>query len=265
MKPPSFSLPIPFRFLRKKSASIGSWITIPHPSVAEIMARAGFEWLAVDMEHSPMEISTTEEMIRVIQSCGLPALVRVGENNSTLIKRVMDSGASGVIVPMVNTAQEAKAAVAAVKYPPLGRRGVGLARAQGYGTIFEDYCQWVAKESVVIVQIEHIEAVENLDAILSVEHVDGCMVGPYDLSASLGVPGQFDHPDVFNALNKIKRVIQKRRKPFGFHVVQPDLQTAFEKFKEGYSFVAFGVDFLLLGQMCRENLEELKKKMKRNL
>ncbi len=264
MNSPSFGLPIPFRFPQKKSASIGSWITIPHPSVAEIMAKAGFEWLTVDMEHSPIGISVAEEIIRVIQLCGLPALVRVGENNPTLIKRVMDSGASGVIVPMINTAQEARAAVDAVKYPPLGRRGVGLARAQGYGTIFKDYCQWVAQESTVIVQIEHIQAVKNLDAILSVEHVDGYMVGPYDLSASLGVPGQFDHPDVLEALNKIKKAIQKRTKPFGFHVVQPDLQTAFDKFKEGYSFVAFGVDFLLLGNMCRENLKELKKKVQGN-
>ena len=204
-------------------------------------------------------------MIRVIQLCGLPALVRVGANNPLLIKRVMDSGASGVIVPMINTAQEARAAVEAVKYPPLGQRGVGLARAQGYGTLFKEYCRWVAQESTVIVQIEHIQAVKNLDAILSVEHIDGCMVGPYDLSASLGVPGQFDHPDVLEAFNKIKKAIQKRAKSFGFHVVHPDIQTALAKSKEGYSFLAFGVDFLFLGEMCRGNLKEFKQKVGKNL
>ncbi len=260
------NLPVSFRLANKENqVSIGSWITIPHPAIAEIMAKAGFDWLVVDMEHSPIGISAAEEMIRVVQLCGLPVLVRVGENNANLIKRVMDSGASGVIVPMVNTPQEARQAVEAVKYPPQGRRGVGLARAQGYGTLFEEYCRWTAEESAVIVQIEHIQAVKNLDEILSVEHIDGCIVGPYDLSASLGVPGQFDHPDMLDALNRIKEGIQKKIKPFGFHVVKPDVDMAFSKIQEGYSFLAFGVDFLFLGEMCRENLKKLKGRMRKDL
>ncbi len=265
MKPSDKNLPVTFRFPRKGQVLIGSWITIPHPAIAEIMAKAGFEWLTVDMEHSPIGVSAAEEMIRVIRLCGLPVLVRVGENSPLLIKRAMDSGASGVIVPMISTAQEARAAVEAVKYPPLGQRGVGLARAQGYGTLFQEYYRWVAEESIVIVQIEHIQAVKNLDAILAVEHVDGCMIGPYDLSASLGVPGQFDHPDMIKALNMIKKAIQRKAKPFGFHVVHPDVQTALSKFQQGYSFLAFGVDFLFVGEMCRENLKELKRKIEKDL
>jgi 2-dehydro-3-deoxyglucarate aldolase len=240
--------------------SIGSWITIPHPAIAEIMARAGFDWLVVDMEHSSIGISMAEEMVRVIHLCGLPALVRVGENNANLIKRVMDCGASGVIVPMVNTQHDAVRAVQAVKYPPRGTRGVGLARAQGYGAFFEEYCKWVADESTVIVQIEHIQAVNNMDSILSVEGVDGFIIGPYDLSASLGISGQFDHPLMTDALKKIDDVVKKTVKCKGFHVVQPDVDIAFAKMEEGYSFIAFGVDFLFLGNSCQNGLSMLKKK-----
>jgi len=256
------NLPVSFFPLAKdNNVSIGSWITIPHPSVAEIMAKAGFNWLVVDMEHSPIGIFEAEQMIRTIHLHGLPALVRVGECNANLIKRVMDCGASGVITPMINTPQAAKQVVAAVKYPPKGIRGVGLARAQGYGMLFEEYRKWVAEKSRVIVQIEHIEAVKNLEAILSVEGVDGFIVGPYDLSGSLGIPGEFGHPEMLKALREIKTVIDKRIKPCGFHVVEPDVGMACAKLQEGYSFLAFGADFLFLGKTSKSKLQNLRGKI----
>lgn len=262
MKSFQIGLPIPFPSFDKNSqTSIGSWITIPHPSIAEIMAKSDFDWLVIDMEHSPIDMSQAEELIRIIHLCGLPVLVRVGENNSNLIKRIMDSGASGVIVPMVNTKEQATQAVESVKYPPFGKRGVGLARAQGYGILFEEYQEWVAKEGTVIVQIEHIQAVKNIDAILSVDGVDGFIVGPYDLSASLGVPGQFDHPDMLKALDTVKNVVSKEIKHSGFHMVSPDVDAALVKVQEGYSFLAFGVDFLLIGEMCREKLKCLRERI----
>src|SRR6266516_1799372 len=119
--------------LQSKTATIGSWLTFGNTSVAEIMAQAGFEWLTVDMEHTAITIEQAQELIRVIELCGVVPLVRVGENNPTYIKRVMDAGAHGVIVPMVNSRAAAEAAVSAVKYPPVGTRGVGLAWAQKYG------------------------------------------------------------------------------------------------------------------------------------
>ena len=123
----------------KKSISIGSWITLAHPAIAEIMAKSGFDWLTIDMEHSAITLSEAQNLIQVIELCQVTPLVRVSENDPTLIKRVMDAGAHGVIVPMVNTVAEAEAAVSAVKYPPVGIRGVGLARAQGYGLEFKKY------------------------------------------------------------------------------------------------------------------------------
>jgi len=245
--------------LQNRDLTIGSWITIDSPVVAEIMARAGFDWLVVDMEHSAITLDGAQNLIRTIDLCGIPPLVRVGHNQPNLIKRVMDAGAHGVIVPMVNSRKEAEQAVASVKYPPRGFRGVGLARAQNYGADFEGYRAWNEDNSLVIVQVEHIEAVKNLTDILAVPGVDGFIVGPYDLSGSLGVPGQFDHPDVLKALQRIKEVTAEQKALAGFHVIPPEPSALQEKKEEGYRFIAFSLDILYLGQSCRQALSALKK------
>jgi 2-dehydro-3-deoxyglucarate aldolase len=244
--------------LSKNQLTIGSWITLGHPSIAEIMANAGFDWLTVDMEHSVITLHQAQQLIQIIELCGVTPLVRVGENNPNLIKRVMDAGAHGVIVPMVNTKEDAINAVNAVKYPPVGTRGVGLARAQGYGLEFERYKDWAYKESLVIVQIEHIKAVENLEEILNVKGVDAFIVGPYDMSGSLGHPGDFKQPKMMDALTKVMEVSERLRMPAGFHVVPPDVDLLLGKIKEGYRFLAFSLDTLFLGTMCRESLAKIK-------
>ena len=243
--------------LKGRKASIGSWITLPHPAIAEIMARAGFGWLVVDLEHSAITLGEAAELIRVIDLCGAAPLVRLSANDPVQIKRVMDAGAHGVIVPMVNSAGEAEQAVAALRYPPRGRRGVGLARAQGYGTSFEAYRDWLNRESIVIVQVEHIQAVNNMAAILAVEGVDGFIVGPYDLSGSLGVPGEFEHPQMAEALAEIRRVASETGAAAGYHVVQPQPDLVRQKLAEGYSFIAYSVDFLFLGEACRQSLHTI--------
>lgn len=245
--------------LKARELTLGSWITLGHHSIPEIMARAGFDWLTVDMEHSAITLHEAQQMIQVIELCGVTPLVRVGENNMTLIKRVMDSGAHGVIVPMVNSKEDAEKAVSAVKYPPVGTRGVGLARAQGYGYSFEHYRKWVQEESIVVVQIEHIRAVENLEKILGVEGVDAFIVGPYDLSGSLGVPGDFQNIKVVQALQEVKRVSEEFVVSPGYHVVQPDPSQMHEKINEGYTFIAYSVDFLFLGDACRNGLAQIRK------
>ena len=175
--------------LKGRGVTLGSWITLGHPAIGEILAGCGFDWLTIDMEHSAITLAECQELVRVIELAGCAPLARVGENDPNLLKRVMDAGAHGVIVPQVNSREEALRAVASVRYPPEGTRGVGLARAQGYGLNFDTYREWNREESVVIVQVEHIEAVKHLGEILSVPGVDGFIVGPYDLSASLGHPG----------------------------------------------------------------------------
>lgn len=245
--------------LRNKELTLGSWITLGHPSVAEIMCQAGYDWLTVDMEHSVITLDKAQALLQIISLSGLAPLVRVGVNDSNLIKRVMDAGAHGVIVPMVNSREEALKAVQSVKYPPVGFRGVGLARAQGYGASFPHYKEWNDKHSVVIVQVEHIKAVENLRSILSIEEVDGFIIGPYDLSGSLGYPGEFDHPKVIEALEEVKRVTQEMDAVSGFHVIPPDNSALNEKIEEGYLFVAHSLDILFLGEGSKRSLNAIKK------
>ena len=240
---------------------IGSWITLNNPSIAEIMADAGFDWLCVDMEHSVTDYYEAQQLIMAIQSKGIKAFVRVGENNTRIIKRILDAGADGIIIPSVNSAAEARKAVSAAKYPPMGTRGVGLARAQSYGFGFENYRDTKAKDIKVIVQIEHINAIKELDDILQTEGVDGTFIGPYDLSGSMGKPGQWDEPDVKEALRVYEATVKKYDKWIGFHVIQPDYNLVNEKIVKGYNFIAFSLDVLFMGTTVRNQMSELNKIM----
>ena len=246
------------RFFEPGKLALGSWITLGHPSVAEIMARAGFDWLAIDLEHSVITIREAEELIRVIELLGVIPLVRLTSNSPDQIKRVMDSGAHGVIVPMVNNRAEAEAAVKAVKYPPLGSRGIGLARAQRYGIGFESYLDWQENGTTVIVQIEHIEAVRNFKEILSVPGVDGFIVGPYDLSSSMGIAGDFSNPEFQSVMNEIKKIANDLCAIGGVHVVEPDEALLNERIEDGYKFIAYSLDIRMLDQSCRSVLDKIR-------
>lgn len=241
---------------------IGSWITLNNPSIAEIMADAGLDWLCVDMEHSVTDYAEAQQLILAIQSKGIKAFVRVGENNTRIIKRVLDAGADGIIVPSVNSAAEAQKAVDALKYPPIGKRGVGLSRAQKYGFGFENYRDVVSKDIKLIVQIEHIDAIRELDLIIQTDGVDGTFIGPYDLSGSLGKPGQWDDPEVQKALLVYEDTVKKYDKFVGFHVIQPDYNLVNEKIEKGYNFIAFSLDVLFLGTLVRNQVSELRKFIK---
>lgn len=233
----------------------GSWITIGNTVVAEVMSNAGFDWLTIDMEHSSITLNECLHLIQTISLSDVSPLVRVSENEPSIIKRVMDVGAHGVIVPMVNNKEDALKAVQAIKYPPLGKRGVGLFRGQKYGYGFEEYKKWLEEDSILIVQIEHIDAINNLEDILTVEGVDGSIIGPYDLSGSLGVPGQFNDTRVIDAIQRYERVCDSLGKPKGFHVVPTEIELVNKYLNKGYSFLAIGLDTLYLGNKCRELLK----------
>jgi 2-keto-3-deoxy-L-rhamnonate aldolase RhmA len=244
--------------LAKREVTIGSWMQFGNPLVAEVMAKAGFDWLTVDMEHSATTIEQAISLIQVIELCGCAPLVRLSANNPTEIKHVMDAGAHGVIVPNVKSPQEAEAAVSAVYYPPRGTRGVGLWRAQGYGASFESYCEWQKTEPIVIAQIEHHEGVAFLEGILKTDGIDGFIIGPYDLSASLGVPGQFDDERVVEALAAVEHTAKRLGALMGMHVVAPDASAVLERVQAGYRFIACGIDTLFLGEGCRNTMSRLR-------
>lgn len=244
--------------LKANETTIGSWITLGHSAIAEIMARAGFDWLVIDMEHSVISLPETQEMIQAIDGVGVPSIVRLTSNDEYLIKQVMDSGAHGIMVPLVNSSADAKKAVSSVYYPPRGKRGVGLARAHGYGADFSNYCNWLDQNAVVIVMIEHIDGVNAIDEILAVDGVDGYMIGPYDLSSSIGVPGSFEDPHVIDAINRIREGGEKACKAGGIHVVDPDLKMIGNRIEEGFSFIGYGMDIRILDTLCREHLHKIR-------
>jgi 2-dehydro-3-deoxyglucarate aldolase len=179
-------------------------------------------------------------------------------HSNDYIKPLLESGADGMLIQMVNTPEDIKRLINDLKYPPVGSRSYGVSRAQGYGFDFENYRDFKAKDIKLIVQIEHINAINELDEILKIEGVDGTFIGPYDLSGSLGKPGQWDEPEVVEALKVYEETVKKYDKWVGFHVVPPDYKLVLEKKEKGYNFVAFSFDAYFLGQTIREQLKHLK-------
>jgi 2-dehydro-3-deoxyglucarate aldolase len=244
--------------IKNNEPTIGAWITINHPTIAEIYANAGFDWVVVDLEHSVITIGEAENLIRVIELSGSIPLVRLTSNDSDQIKRVMDAGAHGIIVPMIKTKQDVENAIKSLKYPPSGERGVGLARAQHWGNKFNEYLKWLENDSIIIVQIEHIDAVNNLDEIFSLNGISGYIIGPYDLSSSMGVPGDFTNPEFIQTIERIKSKAKKYNLCGGIHVVEPNTNELQQRIDEGYRFIAYSLDTRMLDSVSRNALSIIK-------
>ena len=249
--------------LKRGRSSIGSWIASAHVSVAEILAGVGFEWIAVDMEHSNIVLSDLPALFAGIENSGAVPLVRLPENDPSFARRVLDTGARGVIVPMVNSKKDAQSVVEAVKYPPEGKRGVGIARAHAYGRKFQEHVKKSNQDVLVVIQIEHIDAVKNIESIFSVPGIDAYLIGPYDMSGSLGIPGQLRHPKVEEAKAKVLKAARNKRIVPGIHLVHPSEPEIREVLGLGYRFVALSSDILLLkdasDQLRKMALDALRK------
>lgn len=225
--------------LRRRELLLGTLLTLPSPEVAEMVSRCGVDWIFMDGEHGA---PTMLDWQRMMQATGgrCANLLRIPGTGETAVKRALDIGADGIIAPMVNNARQAAALVQWSRYPPEGRRGLGLARAQAYGLDFDDYVANANDHVAVVVQAEHVEAVENIEAIVEVEGIDAVFVGPYDLSASMGKTGQVDHPDVVAAIDSVSRACEARGIPRGMFGV--DAAAVGPYVQEGYSLVCAGTD-----------------------
>lgn len=243
--------------IRNKELTLGTWITIYHRAIVEIACDSGLDWVCIDLEHSSIDFDQASTLISIANSKGTFPFVRLSSNDSIQIKRLMDAGAKGIIVPMVNSRDEALKAYKSMHYPPLGFRGVGLSTAQQYGASFHAYKKWLAEESVLIVQIEHIEAVNNLESILSLDEVDGFMVGPYDLSASMGIAGEFENFEFKKILNRIDEINLRINKSPGIHIVEPDIKRILDCKKRGYSFMALSIETRIYDTFLRKIISEL--------
>ncbi len=242
--------------LKEGKVSIGTWIQIAHPDIAEVLSIVGFDFVIYDTEHAPLSPESIQTMMQVMEGSGVVPLVRVAWNDAVLIKRVLDIGAYGVLVPWVNNRREGQRAVKACRYPPRGIRGCGTRRASQYGLNFEDYFGRFAQEEIlVIAQIETSQAVNNLDEILSLEGIDAVFVGPLDLSISLGVPGKWQSVIFKNAIQKILGKCKEYHVAPGIPAV--DLEEAKGRISQGFQFVSFSSDTGFLLSAARTAYEEV--------
>lgn len=225
--------------------TVGSWIQLPHASVAEIMGRAGYDWIAVDMEHGTISPHQLPDLFRALELGGTLPLVRLAQGHPKDCKQALDAGAGGVIVPMVESAEQLRAVREACCWPPTGNRGVGFSRANLFGKNFDAY-KSEARSPLLVAMIEHVQAVEQLDAILDVEGLDAILVGPYDLSASMGLSGMFDHNDFKAIMQRIGDLAKDAGIPSGVHVVQPSESELSDRISEGYRFLAYSIDAVML-------------------
>jgi 2-dehydro-3-deoxyglucarate aldolase len=230
--------------LKNHEKLVGTMVTLPTPSTAEILADLGFDWLFIDGEHGPLEIPDILGILQAV-SHRTACIVRVPAGDEVPIKKVLDLGAHGVIAPQINTADQAADVVRFSRYTPAGGRGVGLARAHGYGFRFQEYVESANDTVSVIVQAEHAQAVENIEQIVQVEGVDAVLLGPYDLAASLGKMGQVDDPVVTDAIDHITKTCQAVGMPLGYFGVSAEAVTPYAE--RGYTLLVGGVDVLFLG------------------
>jgi 2-keto-3-deoxy-L-rhamnonate aldolase RhmA len=235
---------------------LGTMVTLTAPSVAEILADVGFDGLFVDAEHGPFE---TAELLSVLQAVGnrIPCIVRVPTGDEVPIKKALDLGAAGIIVPQVNSAEQAAKVVQCARYAPEGSRGVGLARAHGYGYAFGEYLATANERITVVVQAEHRDAVDNIESIVKVPGIDAVLIGPYDLSASYGKMGQIDDPIVTGAIDHVTNVCQQANIPLGifgitFEAIRPYVE-------KGYTFIVGSTDTLFLMTAAQEMLSKLRR------
>jgi 2-keto-3-deoxy-L-rhamnonate aldolase RhmA len=240
--------------LMERKRLIGTLLTLPSPEIAEISADAGFDWLFLDMEHGLLDIAAVQRIVQAVgERCA--CIVRVPANEEMWIKKALDTGAAGLIVPHLNTAEEASRVAGWSQYPPEGGRSIGIARAQGYGARLKESIESANKNLALIAQAEHIDAVLNIEAILNVPGMDAVFVGPFDLSASLGKPGRVLDDDVLEAITKIRKACIKRGVPVG--IFAKNVEFAKKSLDEGYSLLCIGTDATILSTAAVQIIKDL--------
>ena len=227
--------------LKKGGHSIGSWIQIPDTSIAEIIGYAGYDWVAVDMEHGSISVSQLPDLFRALELGNTLPLARIAQGELKECKQALDAGAGGLIIPMIESADQLKNVINYSKWPPSGKRGVGFSRANLFGKNFDKYVE-EAQQPIVIAMIENMNAVNELDNILKVEGLDAILIGPYDLSASLNLTAKFNEQEFLDVIQTIKAKADKENISCGIHVVEPNKTELIKKIDEGYRFIPYSID-----------------------
>jgi 2-keto-3-deoxy-L-rhamnonate aldolase RhmA len=244
--------------LRNRERLFAGWVSYSHPSVTETFARAGFDFMFIDMEHSTISIEQGQRIIAASQSEGVPCIPRPVSHSNDYLKPLLESGADGMLVQMVETPDQVQALIRDVKYPPVGRRTYGVNRAQAYGFDFDEYIHNWNKTSSFMLQIESIKGVENINQLLAFDEVDGVMVGPLDISGSLGVPGQTTHPLVIEASRKVIEACERHGKSCGTQVADVNVASVNALFDLGYNYAILGSDLFVLWKWAAQMQEMMK-------
>lgn len=227
--------------------SIGSWMQIPDSSIAEIMGQAGYDWVAIDMEHGSISSHQLPDLFRAMELGNTLPLVRVAQGVEKDCKQALDAGAGGLIIPMVESAEQLREIINFSSWPPVGKRGVAFSRANLFGKNFENYSK-EAQKPFIVAMIEHINSIDKLDDIFKVSGFDAILIGPYDLSVSMNITSKFDDKHFLDAIKKIKMKADSFKIPCGIHVVQPDELDLKKKIDEGYRFIAYSIDAVFLNK-----------------
>jgi 2-keto-3-deoxy-L-rhamnonate aldolase RhmA len=241
--------------LQQNELVLGTILSLNSPDVAEIMSQIGFDWLFIDAEHSTLD---PYHLQAIFQATGdsIPCVVRIPLLDEIVVKKTLDAGAAGLLVPQVHTAGQAEQLVKWGRYYPEGSRGLGFGRAQGYGLKVGEYLETANENILLSVQAESAEAVKNIKDIVTVKGLDAVLIGPYDLSASMGLPGQIDHPDVQAAIQHVADVCQETGMPIGiFGMTAEAVKPYIEK---GFRFIVAGVDTVMLGNTAQQLLDQLR-------
>jgi len=242
--------------LKSGEPALGTWITINHPDVVDALSDLPFDWFVFDMEHAPLEVSDIEVLMMPLRNTEITPLIRVPWNDMVMIKRALDIGAEGIIVPWVSSREEAEAAIKYASYPPRGLRGVGPRRCIRYGerSFLDYYGKFEREERVIVVQIETRKALDNLEEILSIQGIDVAFVGPLDLTTNLGIPAQYDNPSFKEALEKILKTCREYDVAPGIYAIS--LQNAEEMISKGFRFVSLMSDMRILRNGYKEALKK---------
>jgi len=242
-----------------KSYTIGSWLQIGDPEFTSMMIQSGFDFLVIDMEHGSITEGDLPALFQVFNGTDCIPMVRVANNDSIFIRRALDLGAKGIIVPGVKSKEDVTKAENAIYYPPKGERGIGYSKANNYGIGFNEYFKSSNDDVLFAVQIEHEVAVKNINEIFSSDNIDSYIIGPYDLTGSMGIVGEFDNPNYLNNLDIIKKSAVKNGIRSGIHVVSPEVNQLKTAINEGYEFIAYSTDALLMYDRCKTDLNSVRK------
>jgi 2-keto-3-deoxy-L-rhamnonate aldolase RhmA len=243
--------------LRTGETTFGAWLTVANPVIAEIMAGAGFDWVLIDTEHGGFGDEGLQTCLIAFNGSPTVPMVRVGWNDAVMIKRALDMGADGILIPMVSSAAEARAAVSACKYPPDGTRGFGPRRASDYGRKIDSYVAQANSSVIVIVQIEHVNGVADIENILDVPGIDVACLGPTDLSGSANILRQFNHPIVVDGMTRVINAARARQMPASIGITFPDAEMA-KWYSAGANFIFCGDDVSLLAAQTSKVLANMR-------